>query len=148
DQATTGDIGYALHRASSMYHRHPDIMTVLRDRIMSVDLSWEKSIEKYLQVYRWIGAYIEPAGPAVEIPTVEKAPLSPPAAGKGAAKTKTSNPKPVAAEKAPVTKAPAKKTSVKGKPPKAAVAEKAPKPEATAKQSPAKGKKTNLKKDT
>lgn len=78
DQATTGDIGYALHRASSMYHEHPDIMAVIRERIMAVDFSWEKSIEKYLQVYRWVGAQVGPVRPAVDTAPIAPAKTKPP----------------------------------------------------------------------
>jgi len=73
DQVTTGDIGYALHRAASMYHQQPDIMQAIRERVVAVDSSWQNSIAKYLQVYRWVGAQIVPARPIATPAEIESA---------------------------------------------------------------------------
>lgn len=61
------DIGYAIHRAASMWHNNPDIVAAIRERDMALDFSWEKAVEKYFAVYRRIGAAIsEPASPKPE----------------------------------------------------------------------------------
>ena len=44
-----------------MYHNNPDIIDALRQRIMALDFSWENTIERYFNVYRRVGATIEPA---------------------------------------------------------------------------------------
>ncbi|MEO6760367.1 MAG: hypothetical protein ABIO24_12995, partial [Saprospiraceae bacterium] len=166
DQATTGDIGYALHRASSMYHQHPDIMHVIRERIMAVDSSWENSIAKYIQVYRGVGAHIEASKPQKASKPTEKTPVpKPPVPKKPAkevrvapqevksdpapkAKTTVKKAPSVASKKAPTAKAPPKKTPVPAKPAatKKAAAEKAPKPDLPTKPSPGKSQKTKPKK--
>ncbi|MBK8555076.1 MAG: glycogen synthase [Lewinellaceae bacterium] len=57
----------ALHRATSMWHNNPDIVAWLRKKIMAIDFSWEKTIDTYLQVYRNVGAVLEP-GLTVSLP--------------------------------------------------------------------------------
>ena len=68
DQFSLNDIGYALHRATAMWHNTPDIVRSLRERIMAIDFSWEGAVEKYFHVYRRIGAQIAPAQPLVAAP--------------------------------------------------------------------------------
>ena len=75
DQLTLHDVGYALHRAASLYHGYPDLLTTLRSRIMKINFSWENSVQQYIQVYRRVGAYIEPttaAPAAVVLPAMEQ----------------------------------------------------------------------------
>lgn len=75
DQLTLNDVGYALHRAASLYHGYPDLLTTLRSRIMEINFSWENSVQQYIQVYRRVGAYIEPttaAPAAVVLPAMEQ----------------------------------------------------------------------------
>lgn len=75
DQLTLNDVGYALHRAASLYHGYPDLLTTLRSRIMKINFSWENSVQQYIQVYRRVGAYIEPttaAPAAVVLPAMEQ----------------------------------------------------------------------------
>ena len=110
DQATIGDIGYAIHRASSMYHRNPDIMSALRERIMSVDSSWENSIAKYLQVYQWVGAQVGPARQKEETVPVEQIPAKSRKSVAGKPVTKpTSEVDQVPAETEVIKKTPGKK---------------------------------------
>jgi glycogen synthase len=59
DQFSLNDIGYAIHRGAAMWHNDPGIVAVLRQRIMSIDFSWEKTVDKYFSVYQRIGARIE-----------------------------------------------------------------------------------------
>ncbi len=109
DQLTLHDVGYALHRAASLYHGHADLLTALRSRIMAIDFSWEHSVQQYLQVYRRVGAYMEAGHPVIETATVEPAPV----------KKKRSNQQvAVGQEAAPATEkavAAGKKTRVKKK---------------------------------
>jgi hypothetical protein len=67
DQFSVEDATHALYRAISMWHNHPDIIDHLRQRIMAVDFSWKKTIEKYQAVYRQVGAAVEPETPAVAL---------------------------------------------------------------------------------
>lgn len=61
DQFSIEDAYHAIYRATSMYHNNPDIIDALRERIMALDFSWENTIERYFNVYRRVGATIEPA---------------------------------------------------------------------------------------
>jgi starch synthase len=67
EQFSVEDAYHAIYRAASMYHRNPDITDVIRERIMALDFSWENTVEKYFNVYRRIGAYIEPAFSVTEV---------------------------------------------------------------------------------
>jgi starch synthase len=60
DQFSVEDASHAIYRAVSMWHNEPGIVAFLRQRIMAIDFSWEKTIEKYIAVYRRIGANITP----------------------------------------------------------------------------------------
>lgn len=55
DRFDLDDLGYAIHRAASMWHNEPNMVHLLRERIMSIDFSWENTVERYFQVYRKIG---------------------------------------------------------------------------------------------
>lgn len=93
DQFSIDDVTYALHRAASMWHNEPGIVALLRDRIMRLDFSWETTIERYLDIYRRIGARIErhlPTPPEPELPRPE-APAEP--AQPPASKRRTGTPK-------------------------------------------------------
>jgi starch synthase len=59
DQVSFDDIGYAIHRAVSMWQYEPGIVAMLRRRIMSIDFSWEHAVQQYFSVYQRIGAPIE-----------------------------------------------------------------------------------------
>ncbi len=59
DQVSFDDIGYAIHRAVSMWQYEPGIVAMLRRRIMSIDFSWEHAVQQYFSVYQRIGALIE-----------------------------------------------------------------------------------------
>ncbi len=76
DQCTLSDIGHAIHRGASMWHNEPGIVAGLRERIMAVDFSWEKTVGKYFEVYQQIGGRVEPVAvagtAAVELPAVTK----------------------------------------------------------------------------
>ena len=61
DRFSLDDAAHAIYRAVSMWHNEPGIVAHLRQRIMAVDFSWEKTIEQYQSVYRSIGAQVEPA---------------------------------------------------------------------------------------
>jgi starch synthase len=81
DQFSLGDIGYAIHRAASMWHNDPGTVAALRARIMALDFSWEKTIEQYFNVYRNTGASIRALPmptPVAADPKPEKAPPPPP----------------------------------------------------------------------
>ncbi len=84
DQFSLNDIGYAIHRGASMWHNEPGIIAVLRQRIMSLDFSWEKTVDKYFAVYQKIGAQVMAVK---EAPIPEKTPAS--AAAKKPEKAKT-----------------------------------------------------------
>ncbi|MBL7810130.1 MAG: glycogen synthase [Saprospiraceae bacterium] len=58
DQFSLSDIGYAIHRGAAMWHNEPGIVALLRQRIMSIDFSWEKTVDKYFSVYQKIGARV------------------------------------------------------------------------------------------
>ena len=60
DHFSVEDASYAIYRAVSMWHNEPGIIAWLRQRIMAVDFSWEKTLEKYVAVYRRVGAQIAP----------------------------------------------------------------------------------------
>ncbi len=119
DQFSVEDVSHALYRAVSMWHNEPGIVAFLRERIMAVDFSWEKTIEKYVGVYRRVGAQIAP----------EKA-----VSTKKETEKKAETPKPVAKAEKPVAEVPAKKPAASGK--KTAKSEKpaTPKPSAPAKK--------------
>jgi starch synthase len=59
DNFSLNDIGYAIHRAASMWHNEPGIINVLRQRIMSIDFSWERAVQQYFSVYQRIGGRIQ-----------------------------------------------------------------------------------------
>jgi starch synthase len=67
DQISLDDIGYAIHRAASMWHNEPGIVALLRQRIMLIDFSWENAVQQYFGVYRRIGAQIEAKNTREEI---------------------------------------------------------------------------------
>ncbi|HND89525.1 MAG TPA: glycogen/starch synthase, partial [Saprospiraceae bacterium] len=60
DQFNVEDAVYAIYRAASMWHDDPDTVAHLRERIMQIDFSWENTIGQYVNVYRSVGAHIEP----------------------------------------------------------------------------------------
>jgi len=93
DQATLSDIGYAIHRAASMWHNEPGIMSLLRQRIMAVDSSWENTVGRYFSVYQRIGSRVEPV--------LKKTTLAP-------SSVKTSAGKAVATGSEPAVEAPVK----------------------------------------
>lgn len=61
DQFSLDDIGYAIHRAAAMWHNEPGITEALRERIMSIDFSWEHAVREYFSVYTRTGARIVPS---------------------------------------------------------------------------------------
>jgi len=65
DQFSLNDIGYAIHRAAAMWHNEPGIVALLRQRIMSIDFSWEKTVGRYFNVYQKIGGRVTPEFPKV-----------------------------------------------------------------------------------
>ena len=93
-----------------MYHQHPDIMHVIRERIMAVDFSWENSIAKYIQVYRRVGAYIVAEQAQKSAEPVEETPISPPADTKTPVQVATGAPQEVESQPAPKAKTTVKKT--------------------------------------
>ena len=107
DQFSVEDASYALYRAVSMWHNEPGIVTFLRQRIMAADFSWENTIEKYIAVYRRVGADVAPLSAAArELP----APVSEKTAAQSPAPAK--KPKTTAAEK-PAAPAPLAKIATK-----------------------------------
>lgn len=100
DQFNVEDASYAIYRAISMWHNEPGIVSFLRQRIMAVDFSWEKTIEQYVAVYRRVGAQVEP----------EKAPAPATAEPKNAAPNKGKTPD-LAQPATPPPSAKAKKTA-------------------------------------
>lgn len=76
DQFNVEDAVYAIYRAASMWHEDPDTVSVLRQRIMSLDFSWENTLASYVNVYRSIGADVAPPPPpALEAPVEKKVPI-------------------------------------------------------------------------
>ncbi|MDX1911936.1 MAG: hypothetical protein SFV22_10645, partial [Saprospiraceae bacterium] len=70
DQFSLSDMGYAIHRAEAMWHNEPGIVAVLRQRIMSLDFSWENAVDKYFNVYWRIGSKVQVIKP-LSVPTTE-----------------------------------------------------------------------------
>lgn len=66
DHFSLNDIGYAIHRGAAMWHNEPGIIAGLRERIMSLDFSWENTVDKYFHVYQRIGGRVQPLRPSVE----------------------------------------------------------------------------------
>jgi starch synthase len=110
DHFSVDDCYHAIYRAVAMWHNDQGTTAQLRERIMSIDFSWEKTIERYLDIYRRIGARIEPwpaAGAAEDAPFPE---MPPPVAEGGSIPAATPPPK------APRRKAAAAGPGANGKP--------------------------------
>ena len=108
DQFSVEDASHALYRAVSMWHNEPGIVAFLRERIMAADFSWEKTIEKYVGVYRRVGAQVAPERVTAAKKETEK---------------KVEKPKPVAKAEKPPAEVSVKKSAKTEKPaaPKTAV---------------------------
>lgn len=110
DRFDLGDIGWAIHRGASMWHHNPHAISEIRKRIMAIDFSWERTIEKYFDVYRRASAQIriEKHAPAevLNIPEPEKPATSKVASKKAPAKSPKSEPaaKPAASKAKKKTK--------------------------------------------
>lgn len=92
DQLNLGDIGWAIHRGASMWHHDPSTVAAIRERIMALDFSWERTIEQYFTVYRNAGAAIrsERRPPKVlEAPAKEQEPAPAPKSVKADVAVKT-----------------------------------------------------------
>ena len=74
DNFSLSDIGYAIHRAAAMWHNEPGIIDMLRQRIMSIDFSWEQAVYQYFNVYNRIGGRIQVAKKTKETPKQDIAP--------------------------------------------------------------------------
>ena len=108
DQFSLEDAVHAVYRAVSMWHNDPDIMAHLREKVMAIDFSWEKTIERYFAVYRSLGAHI--AAEPVSLETaVEPAPEQLPAATEPPPPAKA--PRKAARKDKPESTAPAKPAS-------------------------------------
>lgn len=59
EQFSLEDVYHAVYRAVSMWHNDPGTVAALRERIMDIDFSWETAIDRYVNVYRRLGANIE-----------------------------------------------------------------------------------------
>lgn len=59
DQFSVEDAVHAIYRAASMWYNDPETVVRLRERVMAIDFSWEKTIEQYFSVYRNLGARIQ-----------------------------------------------------------------------------------------
>lgn len=88
DQFSLSDMGYAIHRAEAMWHNEPGIVAVLRQRIMSLDFSWENAVDKYFNVYWRIGSRVQVMKP-VSVPTNETTEPVKPKKGKATKGKKT-----------------------------------------------------------
>ncbi|MCB0528405.1 MAG: glycogen/starch synthase [Saprospiraceae bacterium] len=125
DQFSVEDAAHAIYRAASMWHLEPGIVALLRERIMAVDFSWERTISKYREVYQKVGADISPlplpetlAKAAVQ-PDAKKARVTPKPAAKKALPKSTED-KGTATDK--TKPAPRRKASPKPPPVKPALA--------------------------
>jgi starch synthase len=79
DQVSLDDIGYAIHRAASMWHNEPGIIDLMRQRIMAIDFSWEHAVHQYFYVYQRVGGQLLfPPQPETQ-PTGEVLAVTPPA---------------------------------------------------------------------
>ncbi|MBL7797048.1 MAG: glycogen synthase [Saprospiraceae bacterium] len=107
DQFNIEDAVHAIYRAASMWHNDPGTVAHLRERIMAIDFSWERTIERYFAVYRGLGANIEPG--AVRLQREEA--TAPPALP--TAPPETEQPAEIAPP--PPTAAKAKRKAAKGK---------------------------------
>jgi hypothetical protein len=83
-------------------------VAVLRQRIMSIDFSWEKTVDKYFSVYQRIGARIEKIQQSPEVHVESSPELPEPAPKKAVAK------KLPASSEAPPKKAPGKPKATAG----------------------------------
>lgn len=63
DQFSIDDAYHAIYRAAAMWHNEPGIVKGLRDKISSIDFSWESAVAQYFKVYRQVGARIDIAEP-------------------------------------------------------------------------------------
>ncbi len=108
DNLSLDDIGYALHRATAMWHNEPGIVGGIRERIMAINFSWEGTIEKYFHVYRRTGANISATAKSPVEPTKQLAARAPQAAvapkNEAAAPPKADLPKAKKAGAAPAVK--------------------------------------------
>jgi starch synthase len=52
NQTSVGDIVLSVHRAVKLYYDYPDSFHTVRQRMMSIDHSWESSVAKYIEVYQ------------------------------------------------------------------------------------------------
>jgi starch synthase len=52
NKASINDIVYSTHRAVEFYYDYPDSLKLVRQRMMAIDNSWEKSAERYLNLYQ------------------------------------------------------------------------------------------------
>lgn len=50
DQFTVGDAHHAVYRAYELFH-NKDLFPEVRERIMNLDFSWEKSAQEYIDIY-------------------------------------------------------------------------------------------------
>lgn len=50
NHASVWDITYSIHRAVELFD-DKEKMTAIRDQVMQIDHSWEKSAEKYINLY-------------------------------------------------------------------------------------------------
>lgn len=80
DHFSLDDIGYAIHRAASMWHNDPQTLRWLRERVMAIDFSWEGVVERYFNVYRRCGAHIAAAAPQMVAEVVPELRVESPAA--------------------------------------------------------------------
>ncbi len=85
DQFSLEDVTHALYRAVAMWHNDPQTVERLRQRIMRLDFSWEKTIEQYFAVYRGLGAQIEPK--KIRLQPAAPSPASAPSPEAGQEKT-------------------------------------------------------------
>lgn len=88
DQVSLDDIGYAIHRAASMWHNEPGIVDLLRQRIMALDFSWENTVHQYFHVYQRIGSQIHIAKPQQNVPENSGEVVATPAPKSKAGKTR------------------------------------------------------------
>ena len=51
NQANVADMVYSCQRAVELYYQYPDSFLLMRQRMMAIDHSWEKSCAQYIELY-------------------------------------------------------------------------------------------------
>jgi starch synthase len=67
DNFSVADAYEAIRRATAMYHNEPNMVHWVREKIMSLDFSWNHTIGQYLGLYEQLGLEIRHSAETNEI---------------------------------------------------------------------------------